>query len=312
MNKEILVSICIPTYNRADILNQNIRNLLLLPSFDDEVELVVSDNCSSDHTCEVVKNIIREYPTKRIVYQRNRENILDKNFLKALSVGKGRYLKLFNDYTTINNENLQLIKNTIFSNASEDCIFFYDRLRDERIAKSRKLDINSLDEFVRLVNNKITWIPNFGCWADQLNELYQYEESSNLQLLQMQWTLHLVSKANKVKVVGMCYDIIPRKKDYRLSYDFFQVHIGNYYSILEDYCNKKKLMPSTIRYDKKRVLQDFVGKSIMEYLILRKGRRINYKKSWEIVFNCFGKIPFFYIMPLVMPFVWVWNKFANR
>lgn len=48
-----LLSICIPTYNHAELLKllvSLVPQLLLTGS----VEIVVSDNCSTDHTAEIV------------------------------------------------------------------------------------------------------------------------------------------------------------------------------------------------------------------------------------------------------------------
>ena len=43
-NKQPLLSICIPTYNRGDILKENLNYILKLPEFDDSIEIVISDN----------------------------------------------------------------------------------------------------------------------------------------------------------------------------------------------------------------------------------------------------------------------------
>ncbi|MDD2524542.1 MAG: glycosyltransferase, partial [Endomicrobiaceae bacterium] len=45
-----LLSICIPTYNRADYLNQSIQSIVNSDGFGDKVEIVISDNCSTDNT----------------------------------------------------------------------------------------------------------------------------------------------------------------------------------------------------------------------------------------------------------------------
>lgn len=44
-----ILSICIPTYNRADILNKSLYILTSNEAFDDQTEVVIVDNCSTDH-----------------------------------------------------------------------------------------------------------------------------------------------------------------------------------------------------------------------------------------------------------------------
>ena len=48
-----ILSICIPTYNRADILNKSLYILTSNEAFDDQTEVVIVDNCSTDHTPSV-------------------------------------------------------------------------------------------------------------------------------------------------------------------------------------------------------------------------------------------------------------------
>ena len=48
-----LLSICIPTFNRGNILNDVLNNYVNNPQFDNEVEIVISDNASTDITAEI-------------------------------------------------------------------------------------------------------------------------------------------------------------------------------------------------------------------------------------------------------------------
>ena len=54
MNRPLL-SITIPTWNRAPILEIALSQLLpQLIEFKDSIELIISDNCSTDNTSEVI------------------------------------------------------------------------------------------------------------------------------------------------------------------------------------------------------------------------------------------------------------------
>ena len=71
--KKILLSICIPTYNRAELLRSALYSLApQIKELQDEVELIVSDNNSQDNTEEIVKWAEQFGPIK---YHRNNENI---------------------------------------------------------------------------------------------------------------------------------------------------------------------------------------------------------------------------------------------
>ena len=57
-----LVSICIPTYNRDEYLEKTIESIIRCSEFmAGYVELVVSDNASTDKTEEVCKRYIGKY-----------------------------------------------------------------------------------------------------------------------------------------------------------------------------------------------------------------------------------------------------------
>jgi glycosyltransferase involved in cell wall biosynthesis len=54
MNK--LLTIAIPTYNRADLLDKQLEWLSqAIKGYESECEIFVSDNCSSDHTQEIIQ-----------------------------------------------------------------------------------------------------------------------------------------------------------------------------------------------------------------------------------------------------------------
>jgi glycosyltransferase involved in cell wall biosynthesis len=96
----VLVTIAIPTFNRADgnlicalqsAISQTYKN----------IEIIVSDNCSSDHTEQVVK----QFKDPRLQYVRHPENIgANANFNFCLSQAKGDYFLLLHDDDLIDDD----------------------------------------------------------------------------------------------------------------------------------------------------------------------------------------------------------------
>ena len=101
-----LLSICIPTYNRANILNDCLKNLFPLAQ-KYEIPIYVSDNASTDHTEEVVNNLKKSY--SHIYYFRNKENLKDLNYGLVLKMAKSKYAWLFNDKSRLKPESLEII-----------------------------------------------------------------------------------------------------------------------------------------------------------------------------------------------------------
>ena len=91
------LSIGIPTYNGSRYIREALDSIITqLDDIDEEVEIVISDNASTDQTPE----IIREYQNKYsfIKYFRNEENVgPDRNFDLAVRRSTGEYVWLFSD-----------------------------------------------------------------------------------------------------------------------------------------------------------------------------------------------------------------------
>lgn len=84
-----LVSICIPTYNRAGIVGKAIESALA-QSYPD-LEIIVVDNASTDDTGQIVRNIT----DRRLLYHRNPENLgLFGNFNRCVELAKGEIIHI--------------------------------------------------------------------------------------------------------------------------------------------------------------------------------------------------------------------------
>lgn len=91
------LSIAIPTFNRATEL----RECLLSLTAEDtgEVEIIVSDNASTDLTSSVLDKFAQD---TRISCSRNATNLgANPNGLKTLSLARGRYVLLFTDDSVV-------------------------------------------------------------------------------------------------------------------------------------------------------------------------------------------------------------------
>ena len=125
VSEALLLSICIPTFNRAEILRKSLDAILDQKEFKetDEVEIVISDNCSTDETRSVVAAYIALHPGK-IRYHCNSENNADLNFEQALSLGRGKFLKLLNDSALASPGTLADLLNVIRATQEERPVIF--------------------------------------------------------------------------------------------------------------------------------------------------------------------------------------------
>ena len=91
-----LLTIAIPTYNRAWCLRDLLSSLASQVKDEPRVELIVSDNASPDETPALIKDLVAQ--GLRVRYLRNAENIgADANFLQCFERARGKYVWLFSD-----------------------------------------------------------------------------------------------------------------------------------------------------------------------------------------------------------------------
>ena len=71
-----LLSICIPTYNRAEFLKDALDSILrqINENNKDKVEICISDNASEDNTEELVEEYQKKSPIP-IIYHKNEKNM---------------------------------------------------------------------------------------------------------------------------------------------------------------------------------------------------------------------------------------------
>lgn len=90
------LSLCIPTYNRADFLDYLLTHIARDCTFDFPFEVVISDNASTDNTTEVVEK--HRSAGMDIRYYRQPENKGSlPNYMTALHRARGRYVMYLAD-----------------------------------------------------------------------------------------------------------------------------------------------------------------------------------------------------------------------
>jgi len=97
MSLRPLLSIAIPTYNRANYLRETIEALSQQVSVAAKnIEIIVLDNCSSDDTIQVCENALRKWQFVKVL--RNPENIgAESNVVQAMRRAAGEWIWLFGD-----------------------------------------------------------------------------------------------------------------------------------------------------------------------------------------------------------------------
>lgn len=142
MNSPIL-SICIPTYNRDEFIIKSLNSVL--PQITEQVEIVISNNGSTDNTKSQVEAFIKEHPEISITLVNQETNLgFDKNVLAVVAAARGEYCWLISDDDTILPNGIETLLNLISSQPTvSNFVVNYRRFdkREGRITAPRMLNL---------------------------------------------------------------------------------------------------------------------------------------------------------------------------
>ena len=241
-----LLSICIPTYNRVNTLKQSLERLTSLQVFkeSDELEIVISDNASSDGTEQFCRQLTTRFPEK-IKYFRNDTNVRDENFHLALLRGKGDFLKLANDTLLFENTGICTMLQSIREHQQDKPVLYF-----------RNLDTNdapelctSFDSFISSVGFMATWIAEFGIWRSDFEQLTDFARARDLQLIQADVMFRIVAQKQRALVVRRKFFSqihLPSLGGYSAAIVFGQ----NYHNLLRPYVQSGLVSAKTLAKDK--------------------------------------------------------------
>ncbi|PQA90537.1 Glycosyltransferase involved in cell wall bisynthesis [Chryseobacterium piscicola] len=290
MDKQKLLSICIPTYNRADILNRTLRSLTTNPDYNpDLIEIVISDNCSTDNT----KEVVAMYPD--IKYYCNDENIKDYNFTKAIEYGTAKYVRLFNDTLLFNFGELECMLRTIkkYEKANVN-LFFY---KNTWLHSDSNITISTLKEYFKEVSFYSTWIANTGFWLEDFKKIENKNLYSYLQFPQLEWNYRIVENGKKTVIYfsNIFETLQPPNKG---GYNFFNTFINKYLYIVK----KQRIGILNYELEKFRLFRHFIYNYLVVFFIVNKGEySFETKGVAKIIFSKYWYN--LYIYPILVMFI---------
>jgi len=286
-----LLSICIPTYNRADILKgslecvtKQLKDICL-----SELEIYVSDNCSSDNTREVVESFIQQgFP---ITYNRNKENLLAAgNFLHCMNWASGKYIYLLGDDDYLLPGTISLLLNTL---RGKEFGLLYIECEGNGNTNLVK-EYSDKTEFVKRVSYYYTFMS--GCIfrksvVKEIEDPIRYKPSHLLQMpFYLQSTLRFDCNAvlsGKVLQAGAA-------SNSNGGYNFFDVFIHWYMDIMEEYLGGNKNVDCEIVAFLKKDIWPFVWDYTKRLLIRKDVGNFKTEKGWSILFKYYGKEWYFW------------------
>lgn len=291
MNKALL-SLCIPTYNRAAILKENI--LVILHQLEEiegtEVELIVSDNCSTDNTQEVIKLLIEAGAP--IVYNRNEENLGSAgNFIKCIKMASGKYIQLLGDDDYLAPGGLKYILDCL--RGKEYGLLHIDPHPVTAYPLKEYFDNN---DYLKIINRQFTWMSGNIFRSDIVSKI-DYRKYTTSHLMQMPFYLESALESNVNAITGETVIEMDAGQKYDAknrggSYNFIGVFAFHFLRIMREFINKHKDVDNeTYRVIKRKMYEDWISKFIKNQLF-----KVNRKTpvNWFYALKCYGFEGYFY------------------
>lgn len=250
----VSLSICIPTYNRDRFLRQTLESITSQDVFinTNEIEVIISDNVSTDDTQGVGQEFEQRFPGK-VKYFKNETNVgTELNLELVLSRGVGTCLKLQNDNLTMRDGTLAELLKIIKATEAEKPILFFTN-GNNNVHGVPFTVCNNLDEFVLAASYFTTWMGGFCIWRDEFRAIPDFTASAKTQLIQTDILLRFMESGKRAIVFYESYFIgLPIGK--KGGYNIAEVFGKNYLTFLKKYMAMGLLRDETYQLEKKKIL----------------------------------------------------------
>ena len=149
---EIILSILIPTYNRDTYLKKLLEEIftqILNEKMEKKIEIMVSDNCSTDETKKVMEKF--KFLNINYKYWTNDKNLgADGNFLKLIKEGNGIFCWILGDDEILKKNSLKKIVNILEINKDIGHLFISNEEKEnlEIVIVFTKVDLDADGELL--------------------------------------------------------------------------------------------------------------------------------------------------------------------
>jgi glycosyltransferase involved in cell wall biosynthesis len=286
--REKLLSIAIPTWNRAEIIEISLSRLLLQIDFCYvDVQLIISDNASNDNTLEIVHNLLKAYPKiDSVVFSQTENTGYYGNFKKCRELASGKYFWLLSDNEVILNGMVEYIVNKLKQSAGAG-IFYLNNIPNQPVIIHRVL---SFDQLFYEQNYKLTLISACIILNIKEHDKLIFNEFSGNSFLGYALLLN-TRKYSEIaqEISGEIYQSIPAVVSFNVfkswTIDIFQCF---------DYIEKENLFSgSAVEYMKECILKYVMKDHVLHYRMHNSyyGRNLGpFEENYSLLFDYYGDV----------------------
>lgn len=295
------LSITILTYNRAKYLQDCLESVI--GQMTNEIEVIVSDNASTDNTEDVVKKY--QNINNTIKYFKSESNTgFDGNVIDSIRRATGEYVWLFGDddiflpgavgkvlkvLNEINNLSLVYANHSIYS------IDLKTLIEERRVFRDRDVVMNNEDESLSIISNNLTFMSALVMRRSLCLGVPGIEQRIGHGFTQFYIALYILIGRKSYLIADPCVGQRSgnSKDDFKKYIELFVVEVGEIFKAVRYFGYGKIIIRKTIN-------------QTIKYCMIRKVaslKRINpseLKGRFRILFKYYYSYPVFWIA--VVPF----------
>lgn len=248
-NSQPILSICIPTFNRAGYLDKCLKSIFDQAGNDSNIEVVVSDNNSDDNTKEIVDKYMSKY--NNLKYFKNEGNIGgDKNVLVAMERGIGKFITSRGDDDYFTPYSIYKLVNKLYKNSQCGVFYIFNS------ATTNEIVDYGINNYVKNVSFNATFISGVVLKKSNFDNIINKDKLMYLTFNHVYLQLSILLENNQYCII---YDnFFSNSGSHKPSgYNFGRIFIENYLEVIY-YFKEFGLSKETIKLEKKNLIEGMI------------------------------------------------------
>ena len=269
-----VLSLCIPTYNRAKCLKEQFKRLLTIREEDmNRLEIIISDNHSTDETLQVARDFQEKLD---FIYLRNEENVgADRNFMQCFQKATAKYVWLLGDDDYLQTAHLHELLNHL-ETENYGLVHLSLKHKDKLVFHPYE----DQDEFLNKINVIITYMSSNIDRTEYIRNI-NWENYFDTHLIQVPAHLQATLKSDKNLIVNLPFFDSGVELQNNGGYNIFEVFVKNLVRIFEEFEDHGISMNSLLLL--KNRISDFIFPYFFNYVVLKKPNNFRLDGAWDIM-----------------------------
>lgn len=295
----MLLSLCIPTKDRVEILKDTLESIYLQGVDNSLFEVVISDNSEGDET----KLLAKEYKDKGMSINYFKSNLHGfYNSITVMNAAKGKFIKLHNNYTKFRPGALRQLIDIISCNLSSKPQLLFT---DGNLNRHDVSYYNDFDSFMYSSGYWNTWSSAFSIWKDDLDILEPNAQDLNANFPHTD-LLFLNADKNAYGIVDVkLFDNTDVKQ--KGGYNIFKLFCVTYIDMLYRMRDLNHLSEKTINEIKRKLRNDFIPQWLQKSVFTDNGLTFDNENFMRNIATHFSLRDQLIIGVLTTKFIIVWH-----